>query len=86
MFVKFVMASFASNEFILNYYDCILDFVLHNNSCPVNKALGALVPEDRQHAAFEITMSVKSQMNYKSNSNLSYKNCCNFRKANLPFI
>lgn len=41
--------------------------------CSDEKALDDLVPEDREHRTLEITLSDKSEINSKSNFNLSYQ-------------
>lgn len=71
---------------ISNNYDRWLDPVVHNNSC-YWKAFDALIPADRHHLALEISFSVMSEINYKSNFKTStLEVLCDIEESKLDII
>lgn len=76
----------SQHNFIYNENNRLLDLVLYNKMCTVEKSLEPLVAEDSHHPALEISFKIYSSTNLKHNFPVNYSNCYNFRKANFLLL
>lgn len=80
------ISSLSQYNLIPNHLGNILDLVLYNNICRVEKSLEYLVDEDMHHPALNIIFKMNSSHNLKRNFPTSYLNKYNYRKANYPLM
>lgn len=70
------------HNFVYNHNNRLLDLVLSNKKCEVNRALDILITEDLHHPSIDVsvTVSKQSKNNNKLKINIEHYN---FRRANL---
>lgn len=73
-------------NYIYNQNNNILDLILSNRKCIVEKSFDALVHEDNHHPALNISVDLNTKEKLKNNFRINYGNYYNFRKANFPIL
>lgn len=73
----------TQNNFVFNQNNKLLDLVLTNWSCLVERSLEPLVEEDVHHPALEVTVSLNQRLRNNNILKSSLVDCYNFRRANF---